>query len=174
MLAMVLFLIVGCFLAIFLGRLGDFIDYYLYVDKKTGLPNRERCDDRIEHYGEGKLQDRFSFISLTLELSELDRNDGDWALQIVGEALQRVFRSIAFVGYNGAGQFMIMMENSTEDFTARCIERFLQVLKRSELPGWRRMCMWAWRTPRRTMCTRFVRCFVWLCAGVRRLMSRTA
>ena len=135
MLAMVLFLIVGCFLAIFLGRLGDFIDYFLYVDKKTGLPNRERCDDRIEHYGEGKLQDRFSFISLTLELSELDRNDGDWALQIVGETLQRVFRSIAFVGYNGAGQFMIMMENSTEDFTASCIERFLQVLKRSELPG---------------------------------------
>ena len=35
MLAMVLFLIVGCFAAIFLGRLGDFIDYYLYVDKKT-------------------------------------------------------------------------------------------------------------------------------------------
>ena len=30
---------------------------------------------------------------------------------------------------------MIMMENSTEDFTASCIERFLQVLKRSELPG---------------------------------------
>ena len=53
----------------------------------------------------------------------------------MGEALQRVFRSIAFVGYNGAGQFMIMMENSTEDFTASCIERFLQVLKRSELPG---------------------------------------
>lgn len=43
MLAVVLFLIVGCFAAIFLGRLGDFIDYYLYVDKKTGLPNRERA-----------------------------------------------------------------------------------------------------------------------------------
>ena len=49
-LSVILFLFLGCFCAIFLGRLGDFVDYYLYVDKKSGLPNRERCDAMVDRY----------------------------------------------------------------------------------------------------------------------------
>ena len=92
MLAVVLFLIVGCFAAIFLGRLCDFIDYYLYVDKKTGLPNRERCDDMIDHYSAGKLAERFTFITLQIDLSKIGRSEGDEALKVIGENIQRVFR----------------------------------------------------------------------------------
>lgn len=132
-LAVVLFLFVGCFVAIFLGRLGDFIDYYLYVDKKTGLPNRERCDDMIEHYGVRKLPDRFAFVTVQLDLSGMGRNEGDEALRAIGESMQRVFRSLGFVGYNGAGQFMVMMENATVEFTKTCIEHLDVALMNSDI-----------------------------------------
>ena len=128
-----LFLFVGCFVAIFLGRLGDFIDYYLYVDKKTGLPNRERCDDMIEHYGVRKLPDRFAFVTVQLDLSGMGRNEGDEALRAIGESMQRVFRSLGFVGYNGAGQFMVMMENATVEFTKTCIEHLDVALMNSDI-----------------------------------------
>lgn len=133
MLAVVLFLIVGCFAAIFLGRLGDFIDYYLYVDKKTGLPNRERCDDMIDHYSTGKLAERFTFITLQIDLSKIGRSEGDEALKVIGENIQRVFRPLGFVGYNGAGHFMVMMENATADFSNSCMEHLNTLLLKSEI-----------------------------------------
>ncbi len=132
MLAVVLFLFVGCFLAMFLGRLGDFVDYYLFVDKKTGLPNRERCDDMIEHYGTDKLKERFAFMTIQLDLVSLDRSEGDDALHIMGVCLRQVFRAIAFVGYNGAGQFMVMMENNSVEFTEVCINRLRNSIRKSE------------------------------------------
>lgn len=56
MLALVLFFVIGCCGAILLGRISDAVDYLLYVDKKTGLPNREKLNvyitgmaDRILH-----------------------------------------------------------------------------------------------------------------------------
>ena len=133
MLAVVLFLIVGCFAAIFLGRLGDFIDYYLYVDKKTGLPNRERCDDMIDHYSTGKLGERFTFITLQIDLSKIGRSEGDEALKVIGENIQRVFRPLGFVGYNGAGHFMVLMENATADFSHSCLEHLNTLLLKSEI-----------------------------------------
>ena len=141
-LAVVLFLIVGCFAAIFLGRLGDFIDYYLYVDKKTGLPNRERCDDMIEHYGSGKLEERFTFITMQIDLAKIGRSEGDEALKVIGENMQRVFRPLGFVGYNGAGHFMIMLENATEDFSHTCIEHLNTLLIKSEI-GVLEYCIYA-------------------------------
>lgn len=44
MLALVLFFVIGCCGAILLGRISDAVDYLLYVDKKTGLPNREKLN----------------------------------------------------------------------------------------------------------------------------------
>ena len=96
-LSVVLFLFVGCFCAIFLGRLGDFVDYYLYVDKKSGLPNRERCDAAIDHYSTTRLKGQFTIICIQLDFSAMSRNDGDKALRLLGDQLQYVFRTLGFV-----------------------------------------------------------------------------
>ena len=80
-LSVILFLFLGCFCAIFLGRLGDFVDYYFYVDKKSGLPNRERCDAMVDRYSTVRLNGQFTVIHIQVDLSGMSRNDGDKALR---------------------------------------------------------------------------------------------
>ena len=41
----------------------------------------------------------------------MSRNDGDKALRLLGDQLQYVFRTLGFVGYNGAGHFIVLLEN---------------------------------------------------------------
>ena len=130
MLAVVLFLFVGCFFAIFLGRLGDFVDYYLYVDKKTGLPNRERCDDAIEYYSSKALGRQFCCIVLQLDLTVMSRSGGDTALKIMGDRLQYIFRSMGFVGYNGAGRFIIAIDHCNLELAQNCLDRLTKSLEK--------------------------------------------
>lgn len=114
-LSVILFLFLGCFCAIFLGRLGDFVDYYLYVDKKSGLPNRERCDAMVDRYSTVRLNGQFTVIHIQVDLSGMSRNDGDKALRALGDQLQYVFRTLGFVGYNGAGHFIVLLEDCSID-----------------------------------------------------------
>lgn len=131
-LSVVLFLFVGCFCAIFLGRLGDFVDYYLYVDKKSGLPNRERCDAAIDHYSTTRLKGQFTIICIQLDFSAMSRNDGDKALRLLGDQLQYVFRTLGFVGYNGAGRFIVLLENCSFDLAKNCVNRLGSLLAKTE------------------------------------------
>lgn len=131
-LSVVLFLFVGCFCAIFLGRLGDFVDYYLYVDKKSGLPNRERCDAMVERYSTARLKGQFSVIHIQLDLSAMSRNDGDKALRLLGDQLAYIFRSLGFAGDNGAGHFIILLEDCSFDLAKNCIARLSSLLAKTE------------------------------------------
>ena len=131
-LSVVLFLFLGCFCAIFLGRLGDFVDYYLYVDKKSGLPNRERCDAAIDHYSTTRLKGQFTIIYIQLDFSAMSRNDGDKALRLLGDQLQYVFRTLGFVGYNGAGHFIVLLENCSVDLAKNCVNRLGSLLAKTE------------------------------------------
>lgn len=131
LLAVVLFLFVGCFFAIFLGRLGDFVDYTLYVDKKTGLPNRERCDDAIESYNSKALNRPFSCIVLQLDLAAMSRSRGDMALKIMGDQLRSIFRSMGFVGYNGAGRFLVVIDHCDLELAQNCLERLNRSLEKA-------------------------------------------
>lgn len=82
----------------------------------------------IDHYSAGKLAERFTFITLQIDLSKIGRSEGDEALKVIGENIQRVFRPLGFVGYNGAGHFMVMMENATADFSNSCMEHLNTLL----------------------------------------------
>lgn len=135
-LSVVLFLFVGCFCAIFLGRLGDFVDYYLYVDKKTGLPNRERCDDTIEHFSTSKLRGQFTMIHVQLDLTRMSRSDGDRALHLLGEQLLYLFRSMGFAGYNGAGHFIILLDDCSYEVAQNCVDRLNAILSKGELSAY--------------------------------------
>ena len=74
MLALVLFFVIGCCGAVLLGRLSDIVDYLLYIDKKTGLPNREKLNIYIEEMAGKVLPEAFTCFTLNLNnLSELTK-----------------------------------------------------------------------------------------------------
>lgn len=110
---MVFFFFMGCALAVVLGRSRDFVEYFVYVDKKTGLPNRDRVDAMVAQLEENLLPSRFTcmFFQLT-SLNELSKVYG----YAVGNHVLHDFASLVnalsteecFIGSNGAGQIMGM------------------------------------------------------------------
>ncbi len=117
-LALVVFFGIGCVGAIVLGRLGDFIENALYIDKKTGLPNRARCDLIIAQYSRSRLQDNFSFVLFRINnLKQINQEwgheKGDELLKVFGSLLDFSFSSHGFVGYNSSDQFICFFENCT-------------------------------------------------------------
>lgn len=116
MLAIVLFLIIGCIGAVVLGRLGDFVEYFLYTDRKTDLPNRSKCDAVIDSYGETLLNDHFSTIAIRLQiLSDVNqkagRRKGDEILKDFGKILGSLSKDYGFTGYNNGELFLSFFEN---------------------------------------------------------------
>lgn len=115
-LAIIIFFFGGCIGAIILGRSKEFLDYIMYTDRKTGLPNRAMCDIEIEKYAAEKLKDYFSFALIRIDnLKHINekggREAGDAMLKAFGRILKRAASSYGFAGYNGSDQFIGMFEN---------------------------------------------------------------
>ena len=109
--AIVLFTLVGVVGAVLLGRLLDFIDYFLYVDKTVGLPNRARCDEFIEEKSEKMLPEGYACLTLRMvSLNDITRDygraTGDAVLKDFGLILKSFSELYGFIGYNGGGNFM--------------------------------------------------------------------
>lgn len=127
-LAFALFLVVGCLGSIVIGRIADFIDFILYTDKKTKLPNRQMCDKYINKLSQNPLDDDFSFV-LVLITSLKDVNQrlgyevGDSMLAEFGKMFKDSSKNYGFAGYNGANQFMALLENCNEDKCESFIKR---------------------------------------------------
>ena len=126
-LALLVFFLGGCIGAIILGRSKDFLEYLMYTDRKTGVPNRAKCDLVIEEYNQNKLKDSFCFMLIRIDnLKNVNakggRNAGDALLKAFGKILRRAASSYGFVGYNGSDQFFAMFEDCTlqrgKDFVA--------------------------------------------------------
>ncbi len=117
-LAVIIFFFGGCIGAIILGRSKEFLDYIMYTDKKTGLPNRAMCDIEIEKYAAEKLKDSFAFALIKIDnlkyINEKGgREAGDAMLKAFGKILKRAASSYGFAGYNGSDQFIGMFEDCT-------------------------------------------------------------
>ena len=141
--AIVLFSFVGIVGAILLGRLLDFIDYFLYIDKTVGLPNRAKCDAYINEKSERLLQDNFSCVALKMDsLNDITRKygraAGDGVLKDFGLILKSFSELYGFVGYNGSGSFMAFFQDcsaSKLDVILEAVER--QVAEYNRLnPGY--------------------------------------
>ena len=109
--AVVLFTLVGVVGSVLLGRLLDFVDYFMYIDKTVGLPNRAKCDVYINEKSEQLLQDNFSCVALKMtSLNDITRDygrvTGDAVLKDFGQILKSFSDLYGFVGYNGSGSFM--------------------------------------------------------------------
>lgn len=114
-LAFVLFMILGVVAVIIIGRLGDFLYYFVSVDKKTNLPNRERIDEFVDKVSKNLLPENYSCLAFSLtNLAELSSNFG----YKVGNTVLADFSAMVglidedgFVGYNGAGMYLAFIEN---------------------------------------------------------------
>ena len=116
----VFFGLVACIGAVVVGRLKDIFDYYVFVDRKTGLPNRAACDQYIAGYSKGLLEGDFTCITVRAEkIGEKNRLYGrettDQMLRSFGHMLRETFQheSDVFLGLNGIGQFVIFAPHMT-------------------------------------------------------------
>ena len=90
-LAIIIFFFGGCIGAIILGRSKEFLDYIMYTDRKTGLPNRAMCDIEIEKYASEKLKDSFVFALNKIDNLKYVNDKGG---REVGDALLKAFGKI--------------------------------------------------------------------------------
>ncbi len=129
--AVMLFTFVGVVGAVLIGRLLDFIDYFLYVDKKVGLPNRAKCDEFIDEASQKMLPENYSCLALRMtSLNDITRDYG----RATGDAVMRDFGLIlksfsdlyCFIGYNGTGNFMVFFP----DCSSKKLDVILEAIDR--------------------------------------------
>lgn len=126
LLALVLFFVIGCCGAVLLGRLSDIVDYLLYVDKKTGLPNREKLNIYIGEMAGKVLPEAFTCFTLNLDnLSELTKRFGytvgDGVLKDFAGLVQLMGDTEGMRGYNGVGRFVVFFEECSSKKAAAMI-----------------------------------------------------
>ena len=126
-LAAVLFFVIGCCGAILLGRISDVVDYMLYTDKKSGLPNREKLNVYIDGMADKILPEDYTCFALQLDnLAEISKRFGytvgDGILKDFSGLLQLMGDTDGMVGYNGVGKFLA--------FFAECSSKKAEVMVR--------------------------------------------
>ena len=113
----VIFILIGCTLAVVVGRFEDIITYMFLTDKNTGCRNRVSCDRFIQSHEKLVLPSSFCAVSLMLnrqrELNmKLGRDHVDAILKHMGNVLSNIYgdKTDSFIGYNGGGQFWVFYE----------------------------------------------------------------
>ena len=117
-LAIVFFLFFGCAGVVVIGRFKDFLEYILYTDKVTKLPNRQMCDIEINALSEKQLDEQFTCMIIQIDnLSKINdslgRSAGDMMLGEFGGIIKVLSRNYGFVGCNRPGYFIGLYENCT-------------------------------------------------------------
>ncbi len=119
LLAILFFLLVGVLGAVIIGRTIDIIEYFLYIDKKTGLPNRDSCDTYISSTAKDTLPDNYSlFVFEFLNLSALNKkfgySVGDSVLKDFAGLLKSMLSSDGKVFHNNKGIFLGFMAQCSD------------------------------------------------------------
>lgn len=130
-LAVILFLLIGCIGAVVLGRLSDVVDYLLYTDKKSGLPNRDKLNIYIDSLSKRILPEDFTCFSIQLDnLSTITKRYG----YTVGDGMLRDFSGLVslmgdtegVVGYNGIGKYVAFFEQCSSKKAAAILKALSQ------------------------------------------------
>lgn len=116
LMAIVLFGLVGCVLAVVLGRLFDVFEYYVYTDKKLNVANRAGCDRYMERYAKRALTADCTCVAIKMtEINfknvQYGRTACDDMIQDFTNILRKVFpEEGAFIAVNGLGQFVVFLQ----------------------------------------------------------------
>lgn len=114
-LAVGLFGVIGCALAVVGGRTAEILEFYLYVDKKLEIPNRAGCDRYVAKYANKMLTEEVSCIYFRMTDIEAKnrmygREQCDAMMKDFCGILQQVFpQEQSFIALNGPGQFIIFV-----------------------------------------------------------------
>ncbi len=119
-LAIVFFIFFGGIGAVVVGRLKDFVQYILYTDKITNLPNRQMCDIQINAYSQKELGEQFTCMMIRIDNlpkinDTLGHAAGDAVLRDFGEIIKSVSKNFGFVGWNQGGWFVGLFEHCSVD-----------------------------------------------------------
>ena len=126
-LAVIFFFFIGCIGAVVLGRLSDVVDYLLYTDKKSGLPNRDKLNIYIDSLSKRILPEDFTCFSIQLDnLSTITKRYG----YTVGDGMLRDFSGLVslmgdsegVVGYNGIGKYVAFFEQCSSKKAAAILK----------------------------------------------------
>ncbi len=133
-LSLILFLFIGCVGAVIVGRISDFVQYILYTDKKTKLPNRQMCDMYIDTLAEKVLEEECTCIVIKLKtLNDLNEkvghSAGDMLLSDFGRIIKFSAKHYGFMGYNGVGQFIGIFEQCAVPKAELFIEQLSKNIK---------------------------------------------
>lgn len=109
-------MILGCGLAVVIGRVKEMIEYATHIDKKTNLPNREYVDIVINGYEKHLLPANFTVVFFELSnLIGISRTfgykAGDDALGEFGRIANKMIGKNDFIGYNGSGKFIAILSD---------------------------------------------------------------
>ncbi|MCI8293181.1 MAG: hypothetical protein HFH53_06555 [Hespellia sp.] len=120
-LAVVLFGLIGCVLAVVVGRALEILEYYAYIDKKLNIANRAGCDRYIAKYSKTILPSDFVCISIKMpDIGEKNKKYGREKCDRMMTDFCRILREIlpanrAFIANNGLGQFVCFLEHSDNE-----------------------------------------------------------
>lgn len=107
-------------------------------DKLTGLYNRRACDEEIEKYSKMNSLDNFCCISLDLDNLKYFNDNyghfvGDKLIELFARALNEVFYSVGFVSRNGGDEFVIFIEDTTQENIQELIKKLDENIKEKNL-----------------------------------------
>ena len=136
-LGVIVFLFIGCFGTIVIGRMYDIIFDILYKDNKTGLYNHTKCDLIINDYSKKILDENMFLSAIIIEnLKEINtkygRTCGDLLLKHLGNYILNIFPSNADLTYNGTGQFLLFIPNSSTFTLNSYIDKLLNKIHQFE------------------------------------------
>ena len=119
-LIVIVFGLIGCIGAVVTGRLQDIFEWYVYVDRHLGIPNRAACDQKILQYSKSLLKDEFVCIAINIPyLKEKNRKYGRERTDAMIDEFIMMVKNIfsheekSFLGVNGVGQFLVFGEDMT-------------------------------------------------------------
>lgn len=104
---------IGIFGVMILGRLEDFFDYKFYTDSITHLPNKNACNRFMSRISKLEMLKGVTVASIIVENikeinDKLNREEGNNALSLVGEALNSTLHEGIFIGYNDSGIYLVI------------------------------------------------------------------
>ncbi len=92
----------------------------VYVDTLTGIPNRFSCDQIFEKYeGQSDISDLGCALIKIENLEEINRtrgrSSGNVILKEFSSMVERISAHYGFVGRNNGNEFLVVIENCSED-----------------------------------------------------------
>lgn len=119
--AVVAFALMISLATVLFGRMGEIFDYYMYMDHKLMIPNRNACDRYMKRYQRQLLRRDFSVLAIHVDdvrgkNDAYGRDECDAMMKKLVEIMEKVFpgEPESFMAVNGLGQFVVFLNGITE------------------------------------------------------------